>query len=121
VGVIVSAGSGAVVKSGRPLKRARFPTTFTRLNCSVSKRNSSSCMSGCGLGPATSAQVVDLADLTVEGVGPVCDRRLTDAAKASSNSLSLSLSSSGAGPTTRSSSPARPIVWYSSGKPSEIA
>jgi hypothetical protein len=86
VGVIVSTGSGAVVKSGRPLKRARFPTTFTRLNCSVSKRNSSSCRSGCGLDPATSAQLVDLADLTVEGVGPVCDRRLTDAAKASSNS-----------------------------------
>jgi hypothetical protein len=73
------------------------------------------------LDPATSAQVVDLADVTVEGVGPVCDRRFTDAAKASSNSRSLSLSSSGAGPTTTSSSPARPIVWHSSGKPSEIA
>jgi hypothetical protein len=31
--------------------------------------------------------VVDLADLTMERVSPVCDRRLTDAAKASSNSL----------------------------------
>jgi len=40
-------GAGAAVKLGA--ERARFPTTFTRLNYSVSKRNSSSCRSGCGL------------------------------------------------------------------------
>ena len=36
--------------------------------------------------PRDLAQVVDLPDVTMERVGSVCDRRLTDAAKAASNS-----------------------------------
>ena len=47
----------------------------------MSQSFASSCRSGCGVDPATSAQVVDLPDVTMERVGSVCDRRLTDAAK----------------------------------------